>query len=92
MSRSVFDALNRSWTGATTSPEAAALERWRCDPALAALDLDTLVDRVWAASKADADRTHAALAARAPFDSVAARVLLQILRPGCATWGGVPST
>lgn len=66
---------------------AAALERWRCEPALAAPDLDTLVDWIWAASKADADRAHAALAARAPSDGVAARVLLQTLRPGLRALG-----
>jgi hypothetical protein len=34
-----------------------------------------------------ADRVHAALAARAPHDAVAARVLLQILRPGLRNLG-----
>lgn len=88
MSRSVFDALDRTWARVACSPDsAAALERWRSDPALAAPDLDTLLDRVWAASKADADRVHAALAARAPFDLVASRVLLQMLRPGLRNLG-----
>jgi hypothetical protein len=88
MSRPAFDALDRTWTGIATSPEAAAaLERWGPDPALAAPDLDALIDRVWTAGKADADRTHAALAARAPSDAVAARVLLQILRPGLRNLG-----
>ena len=88
MSRSVFDALDRTWIRIANSPEAAvALRRWRPEPALAAPDLDTLVERVWAAGKADADRAHAALAARAPFDEVAARVLLQILRPGLRSLG-----
>jgi len=88
MSRSVFDALDRTWARIATSPDAAAaLERWRSDPALAAPDLDALVARVWAASKADADRAHAALAARTPSDPVAARVLLQILRPGLRNLG-----
>ncbi|MGQ0616141.1 MAG: hypothetical protein ACT4PW_03985 [Acidimicrobiia bacterium] len=88
MSRSVFDALDRTWARIATSPDAAAaLERWRTDPALAAPDLDALVARVWAASKSDADRAHAALAARAPSDPVAARVLLQILRPGLRNLG-----
>lgn len=88
MSRSVFDALDRSWTRVATSPDAvAALQRWRTDPALAAPDLDALVARVWAASKADADRAQAALAARAPNDPMAARVLLQILRPGLRNLG-----
>jgi hypothetical protein len=88
MSRSVFDALDRTWARLASSPDAvAALERWRPDPALAAPDLDTLVARVWAASKADADRAHAALAAQAPSDPVAARVLLQLLRPGLRNLG-----
>jgi len=88
MSRSVFDALDRTWARLASSPDAAAaLERWRPDPALAAPDLDTLVARVWAASKADADRAHAALAAQGPSDPVAARVLLQILRPGLRNLG-----
>ncbi|MBI2709723.1 MAG: hypothetical protein HYX34_08495 [Actinobacteria bacterium] len=88
MSRSVFDALDRTWARVASSPDAAvALERWRTDPALDAPDLDTLVDRVWSAGKADADRAHAALAARAPSDPVAARVLLQVLRPGLRSLG-----
>lgn len=88
MSRSVFDALDRTWARIASSPDAAAaLERWRPDSALAAPDLDALVARVWAASKADADRAHAALAARAPSDPVAARVRLQVLRPGLRNLG-----
>jgi DNA-directed RNA polymerase specialized sigma24 family protein len=88
VSRSVFDALDRSWTRVASSPDAAAaLERWRSEPALAAPNLDTLVARVWTATKGDADRAHAALAARAPHDAVAARVLLQILRPGLRNLG-----
>ncbi len=88
MSRSVFDALDRTWTRVARSPDAAtALERWRPHPALAAPDLDTLIAGVWAASKADADRVLAALATRAPSDLVAARTLLQILRPGLRSLG-----
>lgn len=88
MSRSVFDALDRTWAQVASSRDgAAALERWRGDAVLGAPDLDTLVARVWEASKADADRAHAALAARAPSDPVAARVLLQILRPGLRNLG-----
>lgn len=37
-----------------------------------------LLDRIWAAAKPDADRVDAALAARAPIDETAARVLLQV--------------
>lgn len=88
MCRPAFEALDRSWATLTRSPEAtAALERWRPEPVLDAPDLDTLVDRIWAATKADADRAHAALAARAPTDATAARVLLQALRPGLRSLG-----
>lgn len=88
MCRPVFDALDRSWATLVHSPEAAAaLDRWSAEPVLAAPDLDTLVDRVWAASKPGADRAHAALAARAPVDETAARVLLQVLRPGLRSLG-----
>ena len=88
MCRPAFDALDRSWATLVHSPEAAAaLDRWAPEPLFAAPDLDTLVDRIWAATKADADRAHAALAARAPADSTAARVLLQVLRPGLRNLG-----
>lgn len=88
MCRPVFDALDRNWANLVHSPEAAAaLDRWAAEPALAAPDLDTLVNRIWAATKPDADRAHAALAARSPFDETAARVLLQVLRPGLRNLG-----
>lgn len=88
MCRAVFDALDRSWATLVRSPEAAAaLDRWSADPMLAVADLDTLLDRIWAATKPDADRAHAALAARAPADEIAARVLLQVLRPGLRNLG-----
>lgn len=88
MCRPAFDALDRSWATLVHSPEAAAaLERWAAEPVLAAPDLDTLVDRIWTATKPDADRAHAALAARAPVDETAARVLLQVLRPGLRNLG-----
>jgi len=88
MCRPAFDALDRSWATLVHNPEAtAALARWDSEPALAAPDLDTLVDRIWAATKPDADRAHAALAARAPTDTTAARVLLQVLRPGLRNLG-----
>lgn len=88
MCRPVFDALDRSWATLAHSPEAAAaLDRWSAEPALAAPDLDALVDRIWAAARPDADRAHAALAARAPVDEIAARVLLQALRPGLRNLG-----
>lgn len=88
MCRPAFDALDRSWATLVHSTEAAAaLDRWAPEPLLAAPDLDTLIDRIWAAAKPDADRAHAALAARAPSDPTAARVLLQVLRPGLRNLG-----
>src|SRR5437016_4638838 len=88
MCRPAFDALDRSWTTLIRSPEAAAaLERWRCAPELIAPDLDTLVEQVWAVAKPAADRACAALAERAPADATAARVLLQVLRPGLRNLG-----
>jgi len=88
MCRPAFDALDRSWETLVHSPEGgAALARWSEEPALAAPDLETLVERIWAATKPDADRAHAALAARAATDLTAARVLLQVLRPGLRNLG-----
>ena len=88
MCRPAFDALDRSWASLAHSPEAAAaLARWAPEPALTAPDLETLVERIWAATKPDADRAHGALAARAPTDATAARVLLQVLRPGLRNLG-----
>ena len=88
MCRPAFDALDRNWFTLTRSHEAtAAVERWRAHPDLVADDLDHLVARVWAASKPDADRVHAALAALASADTTAARVLLQMLRPGLRSLG-----
>lgn len=88
MSRPVFDALDRNWSAIVNRPEAAAaLDRWRGTPELAAVGLDELVVAIWAADKADADRACAALAARAPADETAARVLLQVLRPGLRNLG-----
>lgn len=90
MCRPVFDALNRSWTTFTRSPEAvSALGRWGHRPELAATDLDALVARTWAAPKPEADRICAELAGLAPddADADAARTLLQILRPGLRNLG-----
>ncbi|HVM52043.1 MAG TPA: hypothetical protein VM262_02490 [Acidimicrobiales bacterium] len=88
MCRPAFDALDRNWTILVRSPEAAAaLDRWSATPELAAPDLDTLVARIWAASKAEADRACVALAERAPTEATAARVLLQVLRPGLRNLG-----
>lgn len=88
MSRPAFDALDRSWAMLATSPGAAtALDRWQQCPELAAPDLDNLIAQIWTAARPDADRAQAALAARAPTDEVAARVLLQTLRPGLRSLG-----
>lgn len=88
MCRPAFAALDRDWSALVRSPAAAeALDRWSPEPALQAEDLEDLVTRVWAASKADADCAHAALAARAGSDQMAARVLLQMLRPGLRSLG-----
>lgn len=88
MSRPVFDALDRNWCAFVARPEAtAALDRWSATPELAAGSLEDLVAAIWAADKAAADRACAALAARAPVDETAARVLLQVLRPGLRSLG-----
>ena len=88
MPRPAFDNLNRDWNALTTSPAAAAaLRRWHDDPDLNAESLDDLLERIWEAPMLDADRMCAALARRASDDTVAARVLLQALRPGLRTLG-----
>lgn len=88
MSRAVFDALDRNWYAFVDRPEAtAALDGWSATPELAAGSLEDLVSAIWAADKDDADRGCAALAARAPADETAARVLLQVLRPGLRNLG-----
>lgn len=88
MCRPAFDALDRSWTTFTRSPEAvSALVRWGHRPELATTDLDALVGRTWAAPKPEADRICAELAGLAPDDVDAARTLLQILRPGLRNLG-----
>lgn len=88
VSRPAFDALDRHWTAFTHSREATdALARWHHDRHLRASDLNTLVQGIWAADKADAEAGCAALARLAPTDPAAARVLLQVLRPGLRTLG-----
>lgn len=88
MSRPAFDALDREWAALVRSPDAAAaLRRWSPAPELAAPDLDTLVAAIWRASKRDADRACSQLAGRAPSDTIAARVLMQVLRPGLRNLG-----
>lgn len=88
MCRPTFDALDRSWAEYSRSPEAtAALRRWIGVAHLEASDLEALVQRTWRADRLEADRTCAALARLAPSDLVAARVLLQVLRPGLRSLG-----
>lgn len=88
MTRPVFTALDLEWRTFTRSPEAArALRRWYDDPELRAPTLDDLVDTIWALPMLEADRANSRLAARAPADPTAARVLLQVLRPGLKTLG-----
>lgn len=53
-------------------------------------DLDILVDRVGSVQAPDADRACAELARRAPVDRVAARALLQVLRPRASDPGPTP--
>jgi DNA-directed RNA polymerase specialized sigma24 family protein len=89
MCRPAFDALDREWAALVRSPDVAAavLRRWSSAAELTAADLDTLVAAIWQASKRDADRACAELAGRAPSDTIAARVLLQVLRPGLRNLG-----
>jgi hypothetical protein len=83
----VIDALDTEWAALTRSRALRdTLVRWgEEDPALDIADPAALVARVERrdASPAEADRILAALAARAPVDDTAARVLLQLLLPGC---------
>jgi hypothetical protein len=88
MSRPAFDALDRSWIALARRPEATeAIERWRHLPELAAASFDELIEVIWTADPATADRSCAALAALAGRDELAARVLLQVLRPGLRSLG-----
>ena len=86
MPSSVFTALDADWAPFINSPPAAdALERWKTDRLPAVANLDELVARIWAADRTVADGLLAVLARRARTDYVAARVLLQALRPGLRT-------
>lgn len=83
----VIDRLDAEWSGlARCRDMRAALEDWaREDPALAFDGPAALVAAVEQsrADTAGTDRILAALARRAPGDGRAARVLLQLLLPGC---------
>lgn len=88
MCRPAFDALDTDWVTFARSPVAVtALDRWRTDVELVASSLEELVGRIWGASGPEADRVCAVLARRAVSDAVAARVLLQVLRPGLRNLG-----
>lgn len=88
MSRTAFAALDRDWALLCRSPEAAAaLAQWSETPELRCPDFDTLVERIWRANKADADAALRELARRAPTETLAARVVLQALRPGLRNLG-----
>lgn len=88
MCRPIFDALERDWVVLARSSDArSAVEQWRSAPELTAPDLDGLLQRTWSAPRPEADRICAALARLAPTDVVAARTLLQVLRPGLRALG-----
>lgn len=86
MPSTVFDLLDREWDRlARDERSAAALRAWATDePVLDAFgDLGELSGFTRSAPSPEADRVLAALARRAPGDDLAARVLLQLLLPGC---------
>lgn len=84
--QTIFDRLDHEWqvlaTAATSRQE---LSGWaEDDPALAGfVDLAELAVHNAGAPAANADAILAALARRATHDALAARVLLQLLLPGC---------
>jgi len=89
MCRPAFDTLDRSWATLVHSTEAAAaLDRWAPEPPLVAPDLDTLVDRIWAAAKPEADRALARASALDPgapeIETLAAFVKQELGDPGGA--------
>lgn len=83
----VIDQLDREWAHlARSRTMRAALTGWRrAEPALDFPDLPALVAHVErrGVSPEHADRVLAALARLAPDDEWAARLLLQLLLPGC---------
>ena len=88
MPTAVFDRLDADFDAMSASTAGSdAIERWCTDPDLASPSLHDLVARIWAAPVVEADRRLAALARLAPDDVVAARTLLQALRPGLRTLG-----
>jgi hypothetical protein len=88
MTWQLFRALDAEWEVLVGSAAGrAATTRWAADPVLGPQpDLSGIVAvlRAGGADPAGADRLLAALAARAPADDVALRVMLQALLPGLA--------
>ena len=88
MCRSVFDALDRQWADLVHSPDAdGALARWRAELEFDPADLDSLVTAIQGAPAPAANAALLVLARWAPADGVAARTLLQALRPGLLKLG-----
>lgn len=88
MCRSVFDALDSQWAALVHSPDAEdALTRWRLDLDVEADDLQELVVSIKAAPAPSSNDALLALARRAPADWIAARTLLEALRPGLLNLG-----
>jgi DNA-directed RNA polymerase specialized sigma24 family protein len=86
MSPTIFDHLDAEWPHISRTRAARdALRSWAMeDEALAGYtDLGALAAAHATAGPGDADRTLAGLARRAPTDRLAARVVLQLLLPGC---------
>lgn len=88
MCRSVFDALDRQWAVLVRSPDGeSALARWRADLELDVDDLQVLVETIQAGPAPTSNAALLVLARRAPTDPVAARTLLEALRPGLLKLG-----
>jgi len=82
----LFDALDADWAAVVAAPDSARqLRRWagRHEGLARFAGLGDLADRNRVAGPAEADEVLAALAALAPCDPLAARVVLQLLLPGC---------
>lgn len=88
MCRSVFDALDRQWADFVHSPDAeAALARWRPELQVDTDDLNGLVAAIQAGPAPASNAALLVLARWAPTDAVAARTLLEALRPGLLRLG-----
>lgn len=88
MCRSVFDALDRQWAELVHSPDARhALARWQPDLEVVAEDLDGFVGSIQAGPAPRSNAALLVLARWSPTDPVAARTLLEALRPGLLKLG-----